>query len=140
MINSFSAHENEEFLEAAKSHNIDTVLIPGGCTSKVQPLDVCLNKPFKSILRKNWLELIKSVVETDPNPSKLAAPSKELVCKWIKSGLNYFEAKQPMVKKAFLMCGITNALNGSKNELICCTKELPDLWLPYVDESTDNVF
>jgi len=27
------------------------VMIPAGCTSLVQPLDVCLNKPFKDRIR-----------------------------------------------------------------------------------------
>ena len=43
IIDSFSAHETEEFLREAKSRNVDVALIPGGCTSKIQPLDVCLH-------------------------------------------------------------------------------------------------
>ena len=50
-VNSFSGHETEELMEAAKENNVDVVIILGGYTSKVQPLDVCLNKPFKSILK-----------------------------------------------------------------------------------------
>ena len=50
-VNSFSGNETEEFMEAAKANSVDVVIIPGGYTSTVQPLDVCLNKPFKSILR-----------------------------------------------------------------------------------------
>ena len=30
-------------------------LIPGGLTSVVQPLDVCLNKPFKDLIRQHGL-------------------------------------------------------------------------------------
>ncbi len=86
------------------------------------------------------MEFIESLVETDPNPSKLATPSKELMCKWIKSGLDYFEDNQPMVKKSFLVCGITNALDGSENHFVHCSKELPDLQVPYVDEYTDDPF
>ena len=32
------------------------VFIPGGLTSVLQPLDVCLNKPFKDRVRKMWSE------------------------------------------------------------------------------------
>ena len=60
--------------------------------------------------------------------------------KWIKSGWDYFDAKQSMVKKSFLVCGITNALYESENQFNRCLKELPELQLPYVDESTDDVF
>ena len=59
VINSFSAHETGEFLEEARANNVDVLIIPGGCTSKVQPLDVCLIKPFKSVLRGKWLEYLQ---------------------------------------------------------------------------------
>ena len=52
VIDSFSAHETEEFIALAQSDNVDVVIIPGGCTIKIQPLDVCFNKPFKDILRR----------------------------------------------------------------------------------------
>lgn len=41
---------------AKKVNNMECVLIPGGCTSLVQPLDVSLNKPFKSSMRSQWKE------------------------------------------------------------------------------------
>ena len=44
------------------------------------------------------------------------------------------------MNKLFLVPGITNALYGSENQFIRCTKELPDLHLPYVHESTDGIF
>ena len=100
VLDSFSAHENDEFLKEARD-NIDVVIIPGGCTSKVQPLDVCLNKPFKSMLRQCWLLFIESIVASDPNPSKLTTPTKAIVCEWIKSGLDYLTEHQEMVKKIF---------------------------------------
>ncbi len=53
LIDSFSAHETDEFLALARDNNVDVSIIPGGCTSKVQPLDVCLNKPFKGVLRQH---------------------------------------------------------------------------------------
>ncbi len=140
LIDSFSAHEAEVLLDLAQFNNVDIIIIPGGCTSKIQPLDVCLNKPFKSILKKSWLDYIGSLVKTDPNPSKLATPSKELLCKWIKQGLDYLEQKQAMVKKSFLVCGISNAIDGSENQFIHCAKELPNLQLPFVDEATNDLF
>ncbi len=46
--------------------NSVSVVIPGGCTSVVQPLDVSLNKPFKGHVRVEWLAFIeKSVTELE---------------------------------------------------------------------------
>ncbi len=45
-----------------------------------------------------------------------------------------------MVKKWFLVCGITNAMDGSENHLIRCGRELPDIQIPYCDEEDDDPF
>ena len=40
--------------------NSDAAVIPGRLTSLVQPLDVCLNKPFKDHIREQWNEWMVS--------------------------------------------------------------------------------
>ena len=42
--------------------NLVPVIIPGGCTSVVQPLDVSLNKPFKCHIRVDWLAFMEKAV------------------------------------------------------------------------------
>ena len=46
IIDSFSAHEDQDFISEVNKKNVDVLFVSGGCTSKVQPLDVCLNKPL----------------------------------------------------------------------------------------------
>ena len=48
---SFKAHLTEDVLKELARLQIHSVVIPGGCTSKAQPLDVSINKPLKGILR-----------------------------------------------------------------------------------------
>ena len=45
------SHKTSGVLDKLRSHNIIPSLIPGGCTSLIQPLDVSIYKPFKEILR-----------------------------------------------------------------------------------------
>ena len=52
VMDSFSAHLTTDVSENLKNNNTQSVIVPGGCTSKVQPLDVSINKPFKQILKK----------------------------------------------------------------------------------------
>lgn len=45
VLDSFKAHFTEDVLETFKNNNIEPLLIPGGYTSLVQPLDISYNKP-----------------------------------------------------------------------------------------------
>ena len=58
VLDSFLAHITPAIKKRFKEINTVPVVIPGGCTSKVQPLDVSLNKPFKSYVRCYWLDYI----------------------------------------------------------------------------------
>ncbi|WAR01860.1 POGK-like protein [Mya arenaria] len=44
----FRAHLVDAVKAKLKGRRTYQAVIPGGCTSVLQPLDVCLNKPFKS--------------------------------------------------------------------------------------------
>ena len=54
VFDSFRGHLEGSVKEKFNQSNIDLVVIPGGLTSKCQPLDVAINKPFKDNLRKEW--------------------------------------------------------------------------------------
>ena len=47
----FAAHKTQEVLDTFLANDIAVSLIPGGCTSLVQPLDISINRPFKDILK-----------------------------------------------------------------------------------------
>ena len=50
----FRAHLCESVKDDIKKNNTRQAVIPGGCTSLLQPLDVCSNKPFKGSMREKW--------------------------------------------------------------------------------------
>jgi len=43
-----------------RNANAELAVIPGGCTSILQPLDVSVSKPFKGWLRASWTEYIRN--------------------------------------------------------------------------------
>ena len=45
-LDSFRAHTTDNTTKMMKEHSTTHCVIPGGCTSKLQPLDVSINKPF----------------------------------------------------------------------------------------------
>ncbi len=124
-MNSFSAHLTDAVAEKLKKNKVHTVVIPGGCTSVLQPLDVSLNKPFKTILRRQWQqysaeELEKTCVEgsTPASTMKIAAPSKQTMVDWITAAWLELARNVDVVKKSFLVTGISNALGGYEDKLV----------------------
>jgi len=48
VLNSFTAHITDSVKNRIHKKHTDLAVIPGGLTSRLQPLDVSLNKSFKS--------------------------------------------------------------------------------------------
>ena len=85
VLDSFSAHITPSVNQKLKSINSVPVVIPGGCTSKVQPLDVSLNKPFKSHVHKYWSDFVLEQPVNLQLKQKLKPPTKQNVAKWVST-------------------------------------------------------
>ena len=101
---SFRAHSTDSIKGDLKQQNIDVTVIPGALTPVVQPLDKCLNKPFKDNVRRKYLAWMTSgPFEFTPAVQK-KAPCRNLVLRWIKAA--WAEITEEMVRKSFRTCGI----------------------------------
>ena len=48
IVDSYKPQQTEDSIKKVKdSCNSDVIIIPGGCTSILQPMDRCINRPFK---------------------------------------------------------------------------------------------
>ena len=54
VFNSFKAHITDNVVETLKRANASIAVLPGGCTSKAQPVDVSLHRPIKFTVRGQW--------------------------------------------------------------------------------------
>jgi hypothetical protein len=57
--------------------------------------------------------------------------------RWVLEANSHLGTQVDVIKKSFKVCGISNALDGSKNAMIHCAGELPDLKIPYGDTSSE---
>jgi hypothetical protein len=145
VFDAFSAHLTDEVTAMLAGKNIQTAVIPGGCTSKIQPLDVSLNKPFKAIVKQQWEQYMHENADTATTSNgKISPPTKSNLVGWVHEANNHLNGQKDAIVKAFKVCGISNALDGSENHFINCTKELVDITIPYgVDldaEDSDDPF
>lgn len=114
---SFRAHLGDEVKRHLKTeHNTDMAVIPGGLTSIVQPLDVCLNKPFKDRMREKWaMWMIDGEKSFTPAGNVRAAPL-DLITTWVLDSWN--DLSDQIIQRSFKKCGISNALDGTEDDLL----------------------
>lgn len=110
----FEAHVTDSVKAAFRRENTDLAVIPGGLTSLLQPLDVCLNKPFKDRVKEIWMKWMAEGVHQFTAGGRQKKPSEELICSWIAQA--WQSIPEEMIVRSFLKCGISNNLDGTEDE------------------------
>ena len=72
--------------------------IPGGCTGLVQPVDVGINKPFKSRLKEAWETWM--IIEVGIH-DLLTSPLREEVIDWVIKSFNALKVKNQLIRNAW---------------------------------------
>lgn len=106
VIDQCKVHLKETVKKYLDVNNISYFYIPSGCTGMLQPLDVCINKPWKDRLRKYFDDWFKAYGSTDENQTKcgyLKPPSFNDVCKWALNSWNDIDSA--LIVKSFQYCG-----------------------------------
>ena len=67
VYDNFKAHTTDEMKAVLSITSSNLIMVSPGCNLKCQPLDVCINKPFKSVLRNCWKYYVADIVT---NPSE----------------------------------------------------------------------
>jgi hypothetical protein len=81
MMDNFSAHLPKSIRNSLAKLCALQVMLPPNMTSRVQVLDVGLNKPFKSRLQDEYDEFLLNSVENNVNPK--IKITREIVSKWV---------------------------------------------------------
>ncbi|CAI7756452.1 unnamed protein product [Closterium sp. NIES-53] len=95
VLDSYRGHLTEVVKEKYRELNCVPAIIPSGCMAEVQLLDVSVNKSFKASVRQQYQKWFE---EEGQEQLTRAVPAD-------------------LIKRTFLTCGITNALNGSEDGL-----------------------
>ena len=125
MVDSYKPHQSEESITMAKERcNADVIIIPGGCTSVVQLMDKCINKPFKESMRQSWQGWMREG-QAKTKMGNLKQPTRQDAINWVSKAWD--SIKQETIVNSFLICGISNALDGSEDDHV--SDDLPDIEL-----------
>lgn len=90
------------------------LVIPGGCTFILQPLNISINKPFKSFIRHCWSE--RMVREAETGVARISPVSKSEPLEWIKTAADLIEQNPNTIVKSFHVTGIVE--NCTRNDVL----------------------
>ena len=99
VLDSFTAHKTVNIKNRFHEKNTNLAVIPGGLTSRLQPLDVSLNKPFKVKVRNLYNQWMNEAVKEYTSSGKIRRPSYSLVATWIKESWESIDIN--MIQRSF---------------------------------------
>jgi len=133
VLDVFKGHKDKQgevakIARALDKNHIHLAWVPGGCTPLVQPLDVAINRPFKAALGKLWRDWMNTEIENaqvdrtsgyhsddEEAAPRIRPPSKQQIVSWVEEA--WYAIASGIVQKSFVCTGISNALDGSEDDL-----------------------
>uniref|UniRef100_H3A0T2 HTH CENPB-type domain-containing protein n=1 Tax=Latimeria chalumnae TaxID=7897 RepID=H3A0T2_LATCH len=112
----FRSHVTDDIKKRLRRNNTEIAVIPGGLTSVVQPLDVCLNKSFKGHVRAKWNKWMVDGEKTFTKSGNMRAAPLDVLCDLVIKSWDAINAET--VIKSFKKCGISNSMDGGEDDLL----------------------
>ena len=129
-LDMYKGQNTEVVQNAWQKYRTTPVVIPAGCTSLIQPLDVSVNKSFKQYLedasQDHYLNNTESWVE-----GKVSAKERRiLMTKWVADAWEKIcQNHQASIQRSFAKCGIALPYDGSRDSEIHI-EGIPDYHVP----------
>ncbi|XP_017694994.1 PREDICTED: pogo transposable element with ZNF domain, partial [Lepidothrix coronata] len=105
-------HLSEEVLAVLSSSSTLPAVVPAGCSSKIQPLDVCVKRTVKNFLHKKWKEQAKEMAEDSTCDSDILL---QLVLCWLAEALEVIGDSPELVQQSFLVASVLPGPDGTAN-------------------------
>ena len=84
VLDSFREHLVESVKNRFNEKQTNIAIIPDGLTSKLQPLNIAINKSFKVKLRYYYNEWMNSKIRELTPAGRIKRPSYATVAEWVK--------------------------------------------------------
>lgn len=137
-FNPHIAHRTDSVKEHILRENGLLVVFPGGTTSKLQPLDVLINRAFKKEMKTLWGEWMMRHRQDKTAAGNIKPPSRGEVATWVKEAWD--KIPESLVRTAFAKAGFPNIDAGDErveedsNFEDCPLFQEPPECLPYDDD------
>ncbi|NXY56455.1 POGZ protein, partial [Callaeas wilsoni] len=108
LLDCHRTHLSEEVLAALSSAGALPAVIPAGCSSRIQPLDVCVKRSVKNFLRKKWKERARELADSGCD----AAALLQLLLGWLGEALEILGNSPELIRRSFLVASVLPAPDG----------------------------
>lgn len=105
------AHLSEEVLALLSASSTLPAVVPAGCSSKIQPLDVCIKRTVKNFLHKKWKEQAREMADAACDSDVLL----QLVLVWLSEVLGVIRDSPELVQRSFLVASVLPGPDGNIN-------------------------
>ena len=106
-----------------------TSLVPPGCTSRVQVVDVLINKPFKDKICCLFEDHLEKNLGQYVDGKINASQRRVLMTKWVGEVWSKVGKMKGSIIHSFKKCGLSVALDGSENDEFMI-EGLPEYQMP----------
>ena len=128
-----TAQQTEAVKTALGKYKTELVNVPPGCTSRVQPLDVSVNKPFKEEVKRQHEKHMSDNLQLYTESKLSAWQRRVLLTKWVREAWKEINRNKETVIRSFKKCGVSLTLDGKENDEINI-EGIPDYEMPQADE------
>ncbi|XP_074044940.1 pogo transposable element with ZNF domain isoform X10 [Macrotis lagotis] len=104
-------HLSEEVLSMLSSSSTLPAVVPAGCSSKIQPLDVCIKRTVKNFIHKKWKEQAREMADGTCDSDILL----QLVLCWLAEVLEVIGDCPELVQQSFLVASVLPGPDGTAN-------------------------
>ena len=98
IIDDYTSHKVKPVQDAIKSTGSMLTILPGGSTSKIQVLDVGINKPFKDKFRTKWVNWMAT-----ENQDNKKCVSRQMLAEWVSEIWESLDTTA--IKNSWIHCG-----------------------------------
>lgn len=130
-----TAQQTDAVKTALCQYKTELVNVPPGCTSRIQPLDVSVNKPFKEAVKRQHEDHMSKNLQLYTEGKLSAWERRVLLTKWV--GNAWQETNKDVVIRSFKKCGISVDLDGTENDTVNI-EGVPGYEMPTVDTVPDD--
>ncbi|NXR99555.1 POGZ protein, partial [Oxylabes madagascariensis] len=106
LLDCHRTHLSEEVLAVLSAAGALPAVIPAGCSSRAQPLDVCVKRSLKGFLQKKWKERAGDLADSD------SSALLQLLLGWLGEALEILGKCPELIRKSFLVASVLPGPDG----------------------------